>query len=68
MENSLVIGNYITSVDNCVVESAQDWKSCLKITIAEPQHGFCTDMITMTRKNSFLGKTLTTALHLLKFD
>jgi S2P endopeptidase len=56
VEDSLVVGDYITSVDNCLVTNGVEWKSCLKQTIVEPQHGFCTDMMTMTRKNSFLGK------------
>ncbi|CAB3983566.1 membrane-bound transcription factor site-2 protease-like [Paramuricea clavata] len=54
VEDSLVVGDYITSVDNCLVKNVVEWKSCLKKTIVEPQHGFCTDMMTMTRKNSFL--------------
>ncbi|XP_028391704.1 membrane-bound transcription factor site-2 protease-like [Dendronephthya gigantea] len=56
VENSLTVGDYITSVDKCKVTNAEDWKLCLKRTIYEAQHGFCTDMMTMTRKNIFLGK------------
>ena len=60
MEDSLIVGDYITSVDNCVVKNAEDWKLCIKQTLMEPQHGFCTDMMTMTRKNSFLGMEVLT--------
>ena len=58
MEDSLTVGDYITSVDNCAVKNIEEWKSCLKQTIVKQQHGFCTDMLTMTRKNTFLGKKL----------
>jgi hypothetical protein len=54
------VGDYITSVNNCVVKNVDDWKSCLRQAIVEQQHGFCTDMMTMTRKNTFLGKALLT--------
>ena len=60
MEGSLTVGDYITSVDNCIVRNIEEWKTCLKQTIVKQQHGFCTDMLTMTRKNTFLGKTLLT--------
>lgn len=55
IQDSFTIGDYITSVDNCVVRNVEDWRRCLKKTLGNPQNGYCTDTMTMTRKNSFKG-------------
>ncbi|XP_031569993.1 membrane-bound transcription factor site-2 protease-like [Actinia tenebrosa] len=60
MKNSPVYGSIkrgdtILSVYGCQVYNKDDWFHCVSKTLLKPQHGYCSDMITITRKNSSTG-------------
>ncbi|XP_068757031.1 membrane-bound transcription factor site-2 protease-like isoform X1 [Montipora capricornis] len=52
---SIEPGDTVLSLYGCQVYNKQDWNNCISKTLNTPQHGYCTDMITITRKNSSQG-------------
>lgn len=52
---SIQPGDTVLSLYGCQVYNKQDWNNCISKTLNTPQHGYCTDMLTITRKNSSQG-------------
>ncbi|XP_068698090.1 membrane-bound transcription factor site-2 protease-like isoform X2 [Montipora foliosa] len=52
---SIEPGDTVLSLYGCQVYNKQDWNNCISKTLNTPQHGYCTDMLTITRKNSSQG-------------
>ena len=52
---SIQQGDTVTSLYGCQVYNKEDWNECISKTLSSPQHGYCTDMLTVTRKNSSQG-------------
>ena len=55
VHGSIQRGDTVLSLYGCQVNDKQDWNSCISKTLQSPQHGYCTDMLTITRKNSSKG-------------
>ena len=55
VHGSITRGDTILSLYGCQVYNKQDWNSCISKTLSSPQHGYCTDMLTIARKNSSKG-------------
>ena len=56
MHGSIQRGDTVLSLYGCQVYNKQDWNHCIIKTLGSPQHGYCTDMLTVTRKNSSKGE------------
>lgn len=56
VHGSIQRGDTVLSLYGCQVYDKQDWNSCIGKTLQSPQHGYCTDMLTITRKNSSKGE------------
>ncbi|XP_015760000.1 PREDICTED: membrane-bound transcription factor site-2 protease-like [Acropora digitifera] len=52
---SIEPGDTILSLYGCQVYNKQDWYHCISKTLSAPQHGYCSDLLTITRKNSSQG-------------
>ncbi|EDO41093.1 predicted protein [Nematostella vectensis] len=48
-------GDTIYSVYGCPVNNKNDWIQCVSRTLNSPQHGYCSNMFTVTRQNSSQG-------------
>ena len=46
----------VLSLYGCQVYNKQDWNHCISETLGSPQHGYCSDLLTVTRKNSSQGE------------
>ncbi|KAL9968828.1 hypothetical protein ACROYT_G020965 [Oculina patagonica] len=55
VHGSIQRGDTVLSLYGCQVNNKQDWNDCISKTLSAPQHGYCTDMLTITRKNSSKG-------------
>ena len=55
---SIQPGDTVLSLYGCQVYNKQDWNNCISKTLNTPQHGYCTDMLTITRKNSSQGEDI----------
>ena len=53
---SIQRGDTVLSLYGCQVYNKQNWNDCISKTLSTPQHGYCTDMLTVTRKNSSQGQ------------
>ena len=54
---SIQRGDTVLSLYGCQVYNKQNWNDCISKTLSTPQHGYCTDMLTVIRKNSSQGQT-----------
>ena len=54
---SIQRGDTVLSLYGCQVYNKQNWNDCISRTLSTPQHGYCTDMLTVSRKNSSQGQT-----------
>ena len=54
---SIQRGDTVLSLYGCQVYNKQNWNDCISKTLSTPQHGYCTDMLTVSRKNSSQGQT-----------
>lgn len=52
---SIQRGDTVLSLYGCQVYDKQDWNHCISQTLSLPQHGYCSDLLTVTRKNSSQG-------------
>lgn len=55
VHGSITRGDTVLSLYGCQVYNKEDWNSCISKTLSSPQHGYCTDMLTIIRKNSSKG-------------
>ena len=54
---SIQRGDTVLSLYGCQVYNKQNWNDCISRTLSTPQHGYCADMLTVSRKNSSQGQT-----------